>query len=150
MNLDVLMDALKEDEGFQPLVYDDATGDSVVAGYTLVGHPTIGYGWNLATDPITESQAADILRRRTLQAYQDASALVRNYVLLNDVRQNVLANMAYNLGYHRLGTFKRMIAAVERKDFLAAAAEMEDSAWYRQVGKRAVRLTKEMMTGNIG
>ena len=150
MNLDALMDALKEDEGFRPLVYDDATGDPIIAGSTLVGHPTIGYGWNLATDPITENQAADILRRRTIQAYQDASALIRNFVLLSDVRQNVLANMAYNLGYHRLGTFKRLIAAVERKDYLSAAAEMENSRWYQQTGKRAVRLTKEMMTGQVG
>jgi hypothetical protein len=30
-----------------------------------------------------------------------------------------------------------MIAAVERRDWIAAAEEMRDSIWYHQVGRRA-------------
>jgi len=40
-----------------------------------------------------------------------------------------------------------MIAALARGDYKAAADEMVDSAWYRQVGTRARRLVEMMRTG---
>ena len=55
--------------------------------------------------------------------------------------------MAFNLGVGGLFKFRRMITALERGDFDAAANEMVDSAWYWQVGRRAQRLTKMMRTG---
>jgi GH24 family phage-related lysozyme (muramidase) len=43
----------------------------------------------------------------------------------------------FNLGVGGFSTFRKMIAAVERRDWTAAAEEMRDSIWYHQVGRRA-------------
>ena len=43
--------------------------------------------------------------------------------------------------------FKSMIRALAVKDYQKAAKEMEDSAWFRQVGQRGRRLAEMMRTG---
>ena len=66
---------------------------------------------------------------------------------LNDARQNVLLNMAFNMGWPRLAGFKNMLAALQAGRYDMAAAEMKNSAWSRQVGARADRLIKIMKEG---
>ena len=66
---------------------------------------------------------------------------------LNDARQEVLANMCFNLGLAGLRKFQRMIAALERQDWLDASREMLDSKWATQVGDRAIRLSNAMRVG---
>jgi lysozyme len=63
------------------------------------------------------------------------------------VRQRVLANMCFNLGISRLKGFVRMLSALRRKDFAAAAREMRSSKWAEQVGARAERLARLMEAG---
>ena len=45
-----LIDKLVLHEGMRLKVYDDANGNEIRAGDTLVGHPTIGVGRNIAGD----------------------------------------------------------------------------------------------------
>ncbi len=66
---------------------------------------------------------------------------------LDDVRQDVLANMCFNLGIGRLEGFHHTLAAVKAGNWQAAHEGMLASAWARQVGDRAVRLAKQMLTG---
>ena len=54
--------------------------------------------------------------------------------------QEVLVNMCFNLGGTRLGKFRNMLNAVEDHDWEKMAVEMEDSRWFRQVGRRSVEL----------
>ena len=54
--------------------------------------------------------------------------------------QEVLVNMCFNLGGTRLGKFKNMLNAVEDHDWERMAVEMEDSRWFKQVGRRSVEL----------
>ena len=51
----------------------------------------------------------------------------------------VLVDMSYNLGKTRLSKFKKLQAAVERSDWTDAAAQVEDSAYCRQVKSRCTR-----------
>ena len=46
--------------------------------------------------------------------------------------------------FHRLSKFQKMKAAVERRDWVGAAEEMKNSAWYTQVGRRGVDLVNRM------
>jgi len=55
--------------------------------------------------------------------------------------------MLYNLGRTRFVKFRRMIRAIDRGDWLQAAYEAQESDWYKQVGKRAERIVKEIATG---
>jgi len=50
--LDNITDLISLHEGVRYRVYDDANGKEVKAGDTLVGHPTIGVGRNVAADGI--------------------------------------------------------------------------------------------------
>ena len=54
--------------------------------------------------------------------------------------QEVLVNMCFNLGGTRLGKFRNMFNAVEDHDWERMAVEMEDSRWFKQVGRRSVEL----------
>ncbi|KVC46285.1 hypothetical protein WI72_32110 [Burkholderia ubonensis] len=66
---------------------------------------------------------------------------------LDEVRQRVIANMAFNMGVATLLAFKNTLAAVQRGAYDIAAAGMKASRWYSQVGQRAVRLRSAMETG---
>jgi lysozyme len=64
-----------------------------------------------------------------------------------EVRARVLINMAFNMGIYGLMGFRRMLSAFYDGEFEKASREMIDSAWARQVGKRAIELAEMMRTG---
>ena len=144
LNFQRLEDRVCADEGFVPCAYLDS-----------VGVPTIGYGTTcimgavvtMDTPPITSTEARDLLRSDLFTALIDAQAIFANLDLLNNVRQEVLVNMAYNMGRGRLLGFSKMIANVNLLQYEKAADEMVDSVWYRQTKKRAQRLVKAMRSG---
>jgi lysozyme len=138
--------AVMADEGFRPVAYDDATGEMIRPGYTLVGYPTIGYGTNVA-DPISLGLAAQMLDDKLQSRLAELMQAHPVVLSLDDVRQGVLANMAYNLGVPRLSGFTLMWAAIAVSDWAEAARQMLSSLWARQVGARAIRLAREMETG---
>ena len=67
---------------------------------------------------------------------------------LDDVRQRVLVNMAFNLGITRLLGFKNTLAAMQAGNYADAAKGMLDSKWATQVGARATRLAAMMRDGD--
>lgn len=132
------------DEGFRAEAYVDT-----------LGYWTIGYGsrWILGepvtewTPPITEAVARTLLRAGLWKAALDAQELFPRWSEFNDVRQEVLVNMAYNLGFRGLAGFRMMRQAAAELDVLAMAEQMVNSRWNRQVGSRADRLVQMMQTG---
>mgnify|MGYP001488585193 FL=1 len=56
--------------------------------------------------------------------------------------------MMFNMGRTRLSKFRGMKRGVDARDWNAAADEMVDSNWYRQVTNRAARLVDRMR--NVG
>lgn len=124
------------DEGFRGVPYLDT-----------VGKLTIGFGRNLTANPLTKAEAAVLLNNDVRMVLIDLDRRLSWWRNLDDVRQEVLANMAYNLGISRLCGFVKMLAVLKRGDYTTAAAEMVDSDWYTQTKDRAKRLVKEMETG---
>lgn len=127
------------------------------------GRWSIGYGHNLEAHGIpadlvapllsgkgiTCIQADQLLYADATQAQRDAAGLIPNWITLDDVRQDVVTNMSFNMGRMTLSTFHDFLSAVNRKDFSDASAEMLDSVWAMQTGNRAKRLAKEMLTGKV-
>ncbi len=66
---------------------------------------------------------------------------------MDDLRQDVLANMCFNMGIGKLEGFHNTLAAMKAGDWQAAHDGMLASAWARQVGQRANRLAEQMLTG---
>lgn len=108
-----------------------------------VGKLTIGYGRNLEDNGISKHEALTLLRNDIATAQQELSHY-RWWRQLDQGRQDVITNMAFNMGLPRLLTFKRMIAAIEQGNYTKAADEMLDSKWAVQVGNRAVELAMQM------
>ena len=126
---------LKEHEGVRNLPYEDS-----------VGVLTIGVGHNLERG-VSDAVVALMLEEDIASATVDVKRAMPEFTQLDEVRQYVLTNMMFNLGYERFCGFKRMIAAVRHFDFVEAAHEMEDSEWFRQVGVRAEELRYQMQYG---
>lgn len=111
-----------------------------------VGIPTIGYGRNLQDVGINREEAELLLKNDIASAKRDAEKL-DYFSDLNPARQMVVVDMVFNLGLPRFLRFKLFNAALALKDYPKAAYEMEDSRWYNQVGSRAKKLQKIMLTG---
>jgi lysozyme len=56
---------------------------------------------------------------------------------LDQVRQEALVNMCFNLGFTRLMKFSKMMAAMAEGKYSLAASEALDSRWAKQVGNRS-------------
>ena len=109
---------------------------------------TIGYGRNLDDVGISREEAECMLANDIDKVVRELET-VDEYVALDRIRQTVIANMSFNLGFHGLMHFKRMWAAIGRCDYEKAADEMMDSTWRRQVGARAIELAEIMRTGDV-
>ena len=66
---------------------------------------------------------------------------------LDDARQDVLAQMAFQMGTGGLVKFRTTLAHVQAGRFAEAAEAMGKSAWARQTPARARRLAEQMRTG---
>jgi lysozyme len=128
---------LKVDEGFRRFMY-----------LCPAGYPTIGFGTRIdqGGEGVSESAAGQMLQEAVISR---AIELLRLpwYRELDDARKAVVLNMSYQLGLHGVLKFKRMIAALEGKDFGRAADEMLESSWATQTPTRAKRLAGFMRTG---
>ena len=124
------------DEGFMPIPYRCTSGKL-----------SIGYGTNIQ-DGITQDEALLLMRHRLGKVVSALESRLPFWAKLTDDRRRVLANMGYQLGIAGLMGFKRMLAALERGDYEAAAREMLDSKWARQDSPgRARRLAERMQRG---
>lgn len=156
-------DQIKSDEGLRLRAYPDPRSPLALemqkplaarcAGWKgLSGDPyTVGYGCigpGIGPDTVwTQSQAEAEFDRRFTSLISDLDSEIPWWRTLDDVRQDVIANMAWNLGVKGLLGFKRFLADLQAAMYAAAAAEMMDSKWATQVPSRARRLRVMMLTG---
>lgn len=108
---------------------------------------TIGWGYNVEAHGLDDHIAEMLLNQALNTAQLEASKLVKNWANICAPRKSVLIDMTYNMGITKLKKFKKMIAAIEQEDWKEAAAQMKDSAWYKQVGNRSKKLHKMMLEG---
>jgi len=111
------------------------------------GKLTIGVGRNLDDNGITQAEAFALLENDILAVEADLDRTWPWWREMSEARQQVLADMCFNLGVTRLGGFVNTLAAMKRGDYEAAADGMMKSLWASQVGRRAQRLAKMMREG---
>lgn len=136
MNLQRLYARLTLDEGREKKPYRCSAGKL-----------SIGVGRNLEDRGLREDEIDLLLANDVREAVGECRRLFRGFDQLNEVRQEVLVNMMFNLGYTRLAGFKKMIAALAMNDWTEAANQMLESKWADQVGSRADRLAAAMRKG---
>ena len=133
---DIVKAQLRVDEGVRYLPYQDTAGVL-----------TIGIGHNLRDVPLSEQAVAVIFSDDLAAAEIAARRLVPNFDALTDNRKAVVLNMAFNLGYTKLSSFKATLSYIVTGQWDKAAAGMRASLWARQVGDRAERLAVLMEKG---
>lgn len=141
MNLGMLLDALEDDtggEGFRGRIYRDT-----------VGVWTIGYGHNCVSGrALTRPEGRMILTHDVLAAEEEVKIKFASFGGQPEIVQRTLVELCFNMGWPRLSTFKRMLAALERADYATAAMELRLSKWYGQVQPaRAARLVNQLSSG---
>jgi lysozyme len=142
MDRDLLAKELERDEGLRLFPYKDS-----------VGILTIGIGRNLDEIGISEAEARILLESDIARVERDLDTALPWWRKLDEDRQRVLVNMAFNLGAdstspdprkRKLLAFKNTLGAVLIGDYDGAAALMLKSKWAIQVGPRSVRLAARM------
>lgn len=132
----LIEEELIRDEGKKESAYTDS-----------LGFITIGIG-----RMIDARKGGKLTDQEIMYLFRNSLTVVENFLnknipwwtTLSAVRQRVLINMAFNLQGNLLN-FKKFLFAVQAGQYDIAAAEMEDSKWFGQVGKRAKRLQYMML-----
>lgn len=112
-----------------------------------VGKLTIGVGRNLDDVGLSDEEVQYLLENDIDRVIGDLDIALPWWSALSEERQQVLANMCFNLGISRLLAFKNTLEAMEEGRYDAAANGMLASLWARQVGARAIRLANRMKAG---
>ena len=129
---------IERDEGREHTAYRDTVGIWTVG----VGHARVPAGTVWTDDEIDRVLASDIA-----DVIATLDKVLPWWRTLNDARQDVLVNMAFNLGIKGLLGFKNTLADIKAGQFNSAAKRMMASKWARQVKGRAARLAAQMMAG---
>ena len=167
MDAERFYDTIVQDEGRSNEVYPDP-----------LGNPTIGLGHEMTkdvsenvqqqvrndpeyddgpaplpegTDEISTAIVNEIFRDDRNDSIDDGEAFMQSqsaFSSLSDERQEVVANMAFNMGRGKLNEFNQLRSHLQNDNWNGAMQEMLDSDWSGQVGNRALRLGKVMDTNN--
>jgi len=97
---------------------------------------------------LSDDQIDRLLDQTVNRAIQGARQVVPNFDALPHDKQIVVVDMVFNLGVHGFSQFVHAIQAVNNQDWATAAQQMQQSAWFRQVGARA-SADVNLMAGRI-
>jgi len=107
-------------------------------------------------DSHSQEEAQVQLRQRVEVAIDDFNLMFGD-MEMDEVREEALVNMLFNLGRTKLTKFRKMVGAVRKKDWGNAAYEAFNSLWFRQLRKkgltsieRSERIVWELLTGEKG
>jgi len=141
MDMQLMVAELRRDEGVRYSIYLDTAQI-----------PTVGVGHNCRVSPLpadwacplTDAQVDQLLTQDLQATFAQLDAKLPWWRSLDEVRQRVVCNLAFNLGVSGLLTFHNTLGAMQRGSYAVAAAGMLASKWAQQVGMRARRLAYAM------
>ena len=148
MDIDKLREEIAYDEGSVNEIYLDHLGLPTFGIGHLVIDSDPEHGQPVGT-PVSEDRCNEAFDNDVQTVINDCNILYPDFDELPEEVQRIIANMMFNMGRPRLSKFKGMKRGVDAKDWNAAADEMVDSNWYRQVTKRADRLVARMRAVEI-
>jgi len=111
---------------------------------------TVGVGRNIDEDGglgLSDDEIDYLLANDIKRCKQELVALSW-FVDLDEVRQDALINLCFNLGLTRLLGFRNAMAAMAEGNYEKAADEFLDSRWATQVGQRAIEVTNMIRSGS--
>ena len=147
MNIELLKEEIKRHEGEVLEIYKDSLGYKTLGVGHLCKPEDPEYNWEVGT-PVTQ-EVVDMYYEDDFIKHVDETLHVfgeeEDFYNLPENIQHVLVNMCFNLGGTRLSKFRNMLKACRAHDWKTMAAEMEDSRWFNQVGRRSRELQKSVL-----
>lgn len=134
-----LRSQLRRDEGEVLHAYKDSLGYWTI-GIGILIDKRKGGGLRPEESEFIFNNRMGILR-------EEVSRRIPFFPSLDNARQGVLLNMAYQMGVQGLLGFRNTLRTIESGDYAKAAKEMLMSKWARQTPRRARRLSVQMDTG---
>lgn len=131
-----IKEQLIRDEGMRKFPYVDTAGKI-----------SIGTGRNLTDVGLSEDEVDFLLQNDIQYVLTTLNRRLPYFQSLDSVRQGVLTNMCFNMGFRGLEGFQNMLTAFAKGDWETAAAEMMASRWASEVKDRATRLAQQTRTG---
>jgi lysozyme len=101
------------------------------------GKLTIGYGRNIEDNGISLDEAEFLLSSDIRSVTEEIRRLIPDFDSLELPQKTALIDMGFNLGITRLSKFKKMLVAINVRDFKTAAMEMLDSNYANQLPNRS-------------
>ena len=154
MNETRLLESIKAHEGYRQEPYRDHLGNWTVGWGTLihdreirdyVPDRTLGAMLDRLTDRKShETWLVDGVENAISDAERWLGFMFKE---LSDARQEVIVEMAYNMGYGRILSFRKFRAAIADQDWEQAYRELLDSRWAEQVKSRAHTLANKFRAG---
>lgn len=147
MDRNRLLQQLKNDEGFVAKAYWDKKQWSYGYGCRAPGEGAT----------ITEPEASKLIEAHMDDAIGHFNRIFKDHLQkFNDVRAECFVNLIFNMGPGRPGgsegllSFKNTLGNIfnnREVPWDKVADGLKSSLWYRQVGKRGVRIVTEVRTG---
>lgn len=144
MNKEVLKEQIKRHEGEVLEIYEDSLGYLTFGVGHLVKDDDPEHGQPVGT-PVSQERVDEVYEHdfekhveETIHVFESKGG--EDFYSLPEDIQHVLVNMTFNLGGTRFGKFNNMWKGVIENDWEKVAVEMEDSRWFKQVGRRSVEL----------
>mgnify|MGYP005988215069 FL=1 len=136
MNKNRFIKQMRFHEGVKNKVYKDH-----------LGIETIGVGRNLVDRGLSDEEVDYLLGNDITIVENELDNGLSWWRDLDEVRQRALADLAFNMGLPRLHGFVKMLDGLQRRDYHAAADELLDSKYAKQVGARSERVAQMIRTG---
>ena len=145
---------IKDGEGYKECTYRDTKGiRTVCVGFNLERGTTArnlvtkagGNYDNLMAGGCTTKAVCDKLLNDELYSARQIGKNVVGTVSCK-AAQDVVTDLAYNLGQGGLSQFKKFKAALLAKNWSGAAAELQNSSYCGQVGRRCTRNMNQIKT----
>lgn len=108
--------------------------------YSLHGRSHVGWGHLIVGNParyrhLSRAEHLSIYRDDFNTAYRAAQIEIPNFYSHPVEVRILIVALAFNTGQRGLRDFRGFRSALSRRDYLAAARELRDSKWARQVGR---------------
>lgn len=127
------------DEGEVLHVYDDHLGFATIGVGRLVDKRNGG--------GISQDESRYLLRNDIARCRAQCEQRLDWFNQLDDVRQDAIICMAFQLGIEGVTQFKMMIRALTIGDYVAASVEMRESTWHKQTPARCERMARVISRG---
>lgn len=134
-----LTNQLRRDEGEVLHAYQDHLGFWTIGIGRLIDKRKGG--------GLTKDEAAYLLGNDIARFTNALRTRLPWFDRIDEARQGVLANMAFQMGVDGLLGFRNTLGMIERGEYDAAANAMLQSKWSQQTPQRAARLAQQMRTG---